>query len=301
MELASIAFHQTMVMLIIILIGGISYRSGVISNETSKKLSDILVKIVNPLVIFTSFQMEFDMEVLKGLAAVFVLAFGAHFIGILCAGLVAKDQVEAWTVTYSNCGFMGIPLIHALLGAKGVVYLSAYIAVFNLVAWTHGVSLMSGQKTSDVKSVLKMPTIIALILGFACFLIHLQLPGLIVEPLEKVAGMNTPLAMLIAGVTIAQSDMKAALVEVRNYFIVACKLLVVPAICAVLYSFVPVDRIVYITAVAATACPTAALGTILAVKYNRGEEKASQLFTISTTLSMITIPVVMILVGKLIG
>ena len=62
MQLAQIAFHQTMIMLVIILIGVICYKKGVINEETSKRLSDILVKVVNPMVIFVSFQIEFDMK-----------------------------------------------------------------------------------------------------------------------------------------------------------------------------------------------------------------------------------------------
>lgn len=299
MELARIAFYQTMIMLIIILIGGICYKKEVITSQTSQKLSDILVKVVNPMVIFVSFQMEFNVKVLKGLATVFVLACVAHGMGIVFARFFARDQVEAWTMTYSNCGFMGIPLIQALLGAEGVVYLAAYIAVFNLVAWTHGISLMSGEKQQDVKSLLKLPTIIALILGFLAFMLHIRLPEILVEPLDRIGSMNTPLAMLIAGVTIAQSDFMSALKNVRSYFVVACKLLIVPGIFAAVFSFFPIAYMPYVTAVMATACPTAALGTILAVRYHRGEEKASQLFTISTALSMVTLPVMMMFVGIL--
>lgn len=299
MKLAQIAFHQTMIMLVIILIGVICYKKGVINEETSKRLSDILVKVVNPMVIFVSFQIEFDMKVLRGLAAVFLLAFLAHLIGMIFAHFFARDQVEAWTMIYSNCGFMGIPLINALLGAQGVIYLAAYIAVFNLVAWTHGISLMSGEKQQDIKSLLKLPAILALIFGFLAFIFRIQLPSILVEPLDAVGSMNTPLAMLIAGVTIAQSDLWKALRTIRNYFIVACKLLIVPAVFAVICSFLPIDDLPYITAVMATACPTAALGTILAVRYHRGEEKASHLFTISTVLSMLTLPVMMMFVGVL--
>ncbi|MEE1312536.1 MAG: AEC family transporter [Lachnospiraceae bacterium] len=301
MELAQIAFHQTMVMLIIIFIGVISNKTGVITSETNQRLSDILVKIVNPMVIFVSFQMKFDVKVLKGLAAVFILAFFAHFIGIAVAHFVAKDQVESFSMTYSNCGFMGIPLIRALLGSQGVVYLAAYIAVFNLLAWTHGISLMSGQKSSNLSSVLKQPAIIALILGFAAFLLRIDLPSILLEPIEVVSDMNTPMAMLIAGVTIAQSDLADALKNARNYFLVVCKLFMIPAIFALACFWIPVDNMVYITAVMATACPSAAMGTIFAVRYHRGAEKASQLFTMTTTLSMGTLPVMMTFVGFLRG
>ena len=102
MKLAQIAFHQTMIMLVIILIGVICYKKGVINEETSKRLSDILVKVVNPMVIFVSFQIEFDMKVLRGLAAVFLLAFLAHLIGMIFAHFFARDQVEAWTMIYSK-------------------------------------------------------------------------------------------------------------------------------------------------------------------------------------------------------
>ena len=61
-----------------------------------------------------------------------------------------KDTaIERFSSVYSNCGFMGIPLVNAMFGSEGVFYLTAFITVFNILAWTHGIIIISGEKISD--------------------------------------------------------------------------------------------------------------------------------------------------------
>ena len=61
----------------------------------------------------------------------------------------ARQQIEKkMTAIYSNCGFIGIPLIQWNSGAEGVFYMTAYVTVFNVLFWTHGVWLM-GDKGED--------------------------------------------------------------------------------------------------------------------------------------------------------
>lgn len=305
MELAVITADKISVMFVMALIGMICYRLGLINGHTNEKLSDILLLLVSPLLIFTSYQQEFDPAKLNGLLTAFFMAAVSHGAAIAIASLLIKRGKTDWEVErissiYSNCGFMGIPLVSALYGAEGVFYVTAYITVFNLLVWTHGVILMTGkQSLKSFLTALKSPCIIAVALGLFCYLVRIRVPVVVLEPLTAIAGMNTPLAMLIAGVSIAGSDIRAMLMKTRLYYICALRLLIIPAVVLVILKAFRFDDMVTTVVILATACPTATTGTLFALKFHRNSRYASELFGMATAASIVTIPFIMLLCGMI--
>ena len=175
-EYTLIIFKQILIMLMLMACGMIGYKTKIITKEGSKALSDLLVLLVSPVVIFTSYQRDFDPAMLLGL----IEAFFISLLGFAAAGVVAyvclrkkgkgDIPVERFSVIYSNCGFMGIPLVQALFGAEGVFYITAVITAFNVLAWTHGVMLfVSGTDRKfdpkGLKKALTSPNLIAVPLG----------------------------------------------------------------------------------------------------------------------------------------
>lgn len=301
MELAVITADKISVMFVMALIGMICYRVGLIDRRTNEKLSDILLLLVSPLLIFSSYQQAFDPEKLSGLLAAFLMAAISHAAAILISSVLVKKGKKDWEVErisaiYSNCGFMGIPLVSALFGTDGVFYVTAYITVFNVLVWTHGVIMMTGRQ--DFKSfltALRSPCILAVAAGLICYLARIRLPDVFLEPVTAIADMNTPLAMLVAGVSIAGSDIRAMLTKVRIYYICAVRLLIIPmAVMLVLKAF-GFDEMVTTVVVLATACPTATTGTLFALKFHRNSGYASEIFGMATACSIVTIPVMMLL------
>ena len=298
MELAVITAEKISVMFVMALIGMICYRIGLISGHTNEKLSDILLLLVSPLLIFTSYQQAFDPEKLNGLLTAFFMAVAITITSFLVKKGRTDWEVERISSIYSNCGFMGIPLVSALFGADGVFYVTAYITVFNVLVWTHGVILMTGKQ--DFKSfltALRSPCIVAVVVGLFCYLARIRFPAVILEPLTAIADMNTPLAMLVAGVSIAGSDIRALLMKVQIYYVCAIRLLVIPvAVLLVLKAF-RLDDMVTTVVVLATSCPTATTGTLFALKFHRNSGYASEIFGLATASSIVTIPVMMLLCG----
>jgi predicted permease len=302
MSLASIAFSQIIIMFLIIFIGFICYKVKLIDNEVNKKLSSILLMLINPILIFNSYQQEFSKELLGGLLISFVLAVITHVFGILISLILKKGKdknntvIEQFSCVYSNCGFMGIPLVYGIFGNEGVLYLTAYMTIFNLFLWTHGIILMVGKQ--DKKSLIKTllsPTLVAIIIGFILFVTQIKLPVIIQGAFVYIADMNTPLAMLIAGVTIAQTNLKTVFSKVGIYIVVLIKLIIIPVVLLFVYSRFPISKAVITTAILAAACPTATTGTLFALRYNKNALYASEIFAITTLISLATIPCVMAL------
>lgn len=293
-----ILFNQILKMFLIILVGFICFRTKLIDKQGNKTLSNLLLMIVNPCVIVNSFQIEFSNHLLKGLLCSLLLAFFTHVIGILSGKflLPAKNNpdynVEQFCCMYSNCGFMGIPLINGVLGSEGVLYITAYIVMFNIFAWTHGLILMSGSTSrKQISKALISPVMIGIIIGILLFVTRIQLPVILSDSLGYLAAMNTPLGMLIAGIALAESDLTAALKNKRLYKVSLIKLILIPCIAAAILVFLPWNYNVLCTVLIAAACPTATTGTIFALRHNANYEYASEIFAFTTLACLITIPV----------
>jgi predicted permease len=113
--------------------------------------------------------------------------------------------------------------------------------------------------------------------------------------------MNTPLAMLVAGVTIAQTDVRKLLIKPRIYYISFVKLLLIPIVMFFIFRLFEIPNVVLLTSVLAAACPTAVTVNLFSIRYEKNFLYASEVFAISTMASMITIPLVMYIANLFIG
>ena len=290
---------QTMIMLILIIAGVICAKTKIISRETNKDLSKFVLQVVNPVTIFMSYQKDYETRLVKNLLTAFALSVLAFAVIILCAYLLIRKkekrdaEVERFASIYSNCGFMGIPLMNALFGSEGVFYLTAYLTVFNLIVWTHGVIMISGEKNfKSVTKVFYSPTIISILLGLITFFCRIRLPEIASSALSYIEHINTPLAMIVAGVTISSSDIPNMLKNYRIYYVSAVKLLIIPIVLSFVLSPISVDEKVRMTVLVAGSAPPASMGTLFCIKYGKNSLYASELFTAGTLLSVLTLPIV---------
>lgn len=298
MELAIVAAEKIFVMLIIAIVGFVASKAGVITEKGNKSLTSLLLMVVNPIMIINAYCIEVDSRLLKNFLISAVLAVASHIIGIALSFVLVRKKradyrVERLSVVYSNCGFIGIPLVNGLFGMEGVLYLTAYLTVFNICLWTHGVLQIT--EGADLKSMLKnliSPAIVCSGLGLIIFAFKIPIPKPLGEAIEQISTMNSPLAMLIAGATIARSDLKKAVAKVPVYYITLLRLFVVPVVCAFCFAPFGFERAVVITAAVEAACPAAASATMFAINYNKNAVYASEIFAMSTILSGVSLPVV---------
>lgn len=301
-------FNQILIMLFIMIVGSICYKIKLINKEMNKYLSDLVLMLVNPLVIFLSYQREFEDTLLQGLLISLLLATITHVLAIIIAKLIIRKKdkpedgvLERFAVIYSNCGFIGIPLVNGIFGSEGVFYITAYMTIFNLFVWTHGVISVSGKK--DRRTIVQAfvsPSVIATISGFLLFVLRIQLPETLVEAMSYIGNMNTPLAMMVAGVTIAQANLVKLLGKLRIYYISFLKLIFIPVVMLLIFSLFDLSREVLLTSVLAAACPTGATINLFSIRYKKNYLYASEMFAVTTVLSVITIPLVMIVAELLI-
>lgn len=301
MELALISLKQIITMVILMSIGLLCFRIGLMDDNMNKKLSNFVLMLVNPLVIFLSYQRDFHKDLLVGLMISLLLAVISFAINIFLSGLIFHKEragnraTERFACIYSNCGFIGIPLVNGMFGSEGVFYITAYMTVFNLFVWTHGVILMSGKKDwKFIRKAFLSTSVIATLSGFVFFLLRIQLPALILDPLKALGNTNTPLAMIVAGVSIAQTNIKELIKNIRILKVSLVKLLILPFIITAIFSLLPYGQTIIATSILASACPAATTLIMFSYKYEKKVSYASQLFAATTLLSMITIPIIML-------
>lgn len=304
MKSAGIILYQIVIMFILILLGYFLYKKKIFTRKGCNQLSSFVLMAVLPAVIFDAFQKELRPELVKGLLTAFAMAVISHVV-FIALGMIfcgkrrgENSSVEIFSVTYSNCAFLGIPLISAIYGTDGIFYLTAYIAVFNLLSWTHGVMILTDRVTlKSAVNALKAPAVIATVAGLIFFFLRIPLPDIIGQPIKYMASLNTPLAMIISGVTIARSDLKAAFKKGGIYLTAVLKLLAGPLIIMLLLKPFGADPVIADTILISAACPTAASAIMFSARYGRDSVYAAEIFAVSTIFSAVTMPLIMLVSG----
>lgn len=294
--------NQVAIMVIMISIGFFCYKKELLTEAGVKSMSAILLNVVTPCMLINAYQQDFNSE----LAVKFLTAAGAavllHLIMIAIALIVFKKQeipmvkkANTFMSVYSNCGFMGLPLLNAALGDEGVFLGSAYLAVFNLLYWTQGAYVFSGDKRDMLsKKAVLNPGVIGVLTGLVFFFGRIKLPGIIGTTVSGIAALNTPVAMFVIGAFLAKTKVKSALRNPNVWLVTVLRLLAFPLLSlGVLFVLTKAGITDTLTAMAVllqVAAPCATVGSLFAVKYGYDPTYASEVIAISTLVSMITIP-----------
>lgn len=198
-----------------------------------------------------------------------------------------------FSVIFSNCGFMSLPLQKAILGDDGWFYGSVFVAVFNIFVWTYGLVSMSGdRKQLSLKKLAFNPGIFGVVVAIILFVCKINLPYIISQPIAYLSDLNTPLPMLIIGFYLSKADFKKAFTDMGIYAAVAVRLLVIPVISAIVMSLFRIDSTIIVAFIIASSAPTAATTTMFAAKFSRDVDLSVGVVASTTVVSVITMPLV---------
>ena len=307
MDLAFVTFEQVSILFILIIIGVICGKTGIVNVDGKKVLSNLLVNIIMPAMVLNSYMSEFDPQVLANL----LLAFGLSTVAIVLAMAVSfvltfkrnsRNKKVLWFASsFSNAAYMGFPLIQGLFGAEGMLYASAFVTMFNVIVWSFGYAVMSGelQPKQVVKSVGKNPVTYAVILGLVLYLGRIPVPVVIKQPVALLGSMTTPLSMIIIGVMIAGSQVKSIIGNREVWFSVVARLVLIPALTFGVFYLFGIGGMVGSVILIQAACPTAATTSVLALQFNHDEAVGAGTVVLSTVCSIVTLTVFALLIQVL--
>ena len=269
---------------------------GKLTQDGLSQLTFVLINVVCPCIIVDSLQVEREPELVRNMGLGMLLTGGIYLIWILLSLPAFRRQpaptrrVLQFGMIYSNTGFMGLPLIQAALGDTGLTYAVTPYVLFNVLVWSHGVALMGGREQVRLKGVIVNPGVMACVAGLALFFLNIRLPGAVGSAVGFLADMNTPLAMLVIGAQMAGADLPATLRSGRLYLAGLVRLVIFPAIYLVLLLPLKLDPVMYAVYIILGATPTAGFTSILGQRYHQDTATAAQLVTLTTLLSIITLP-----------
>ena len=291
--LISILLRQIAIMALLAAVGVYLSRKGFLSPQGTKDLGAILLRVIIPCVIVKSYITEFSRERLLELA----LSAGLALIGFILAMVISylvfgkRRRLENFAASFCNAGFIGIPLAQAIIGEEGVFYIAASVALLNLFQWTYGVYIMADRKDAlSATTLAKNPVVIAIVIGVVLFVSRIPVPGIVTSTLGYIAGMNTPIAMILMGTYLAKLPLKK-LLDKRAYGCVLFRLVIIPAVILLVFWALPVANMdIALAAFLAAATPVGANICVFAQQYDCDYEFSVVTVCLSTLLSVITVP-----------
>ena len=303
--ITQILLQQTIIMFALMLLGLLLSRRGMITEQRSRDLSNVLLYTVIPCVILRSYMSEFSTEKLRAMglsALIAVIAFAASIaVAYLTCG--TRHRIENFAVAFGNAGFIGIPLVTAVFGPEAAFYVVSFSTFANLLQWTYGIVIISGKKeTMNLRMVFVNPVFISMVIGIALFVLQPTLPTVVTGTIGYIADGNTVLAMIILGYYLSKVQLRGLFADVRLYLFSALRLLVVPAVTILVFLPFPFARgeITLITLIAA-ATPIASSTAIFAQKFDQDYRRAVSYVCLSTILSVATLPLVMLFAERLLS
>lgn len=303
--ITQILLQQTIIMFALMLLGLLLSRRGMITEQGSRDLSNVLLYAVIPCVILRSYMSEFSTEKLRAMglsALIAVIAFAASIaVAYLTCG--TRHRIENFAVAFGNAGFIGIPLVTAVFGPEAAFYVVSFSTFANLLQWTYGIVIISGKKeTMNLRMVFVNPVFISMVIGIALFVLQPTLPTVVTGTIGYIADGNTVLAMIILGYYLSKVQLRGLFADVRLYRFSALRLLVVPAVTILVFLPFPFARgeITLITLIAA-ATPIASSTAIFAQKFDQDYRRAVSYVCLSTILSVATLPLVMLFAERLLS
>lgn len=298
----AILLRQIAIMALLIAVGVVLRRKGYLSEQGTKDLGAILLRIIIPCVIIKSYIVPRTPERIQALA----LSAGLALLGFLVAMVLAyvvfgkRRRMENFAAAFCNAGFIGIPLAQAAIGEEGVFYVAASVALLNLFQWTYGVYIMADRRDAiSARNVAKNPVVIGIIIGVVLFFTAVPVPEIVTSTLGYIAGMNTPVAMILMGTYLAQLSWRE-LLDRRAWGCVAMRLVVIPAVILLLFWLLPISSTdVAMAAFLAAATPVGANICVFAQQYGCDYKLSVVTVCQSTVVSIVSVPALVALAQML--
>ncbi|MBR2122617.1 MAG: AEC family transporter [Lachnospiraceae bacterium] len=298
MTIALVIAKQLLIMFIYMMIGYLLYRSHKVSDEGSRSLANLLLYVVLPASLIRPFIAERTPDKAAGLIISFIAAAVILAVSMLiAAAFFRKNAIDNFGAAFSNAGFMGIPLITAALGSDAVFYAAGFIALLNILQWTYGQALISGDRSMiQPGAILKNPVLIAVAAGLVIFFAGIPLPAVVSSAIGALAGMNGPLAMVILGIYLAQTRIGEMFSEGHLYFVSAVRLLVIPLITILIVLLIPRQySLIRSVLIIVNAAPIGSNVAVYAQKQGKDHTYAVKIVCLSTILSIVTMSLIMAL------
>jgi predicted permease len=299
---------QVSVLFFLMMIGWVARKVKALDDLAIGRFSAFILNIALPALILISLQRSYSPELMSDAGIILALAIGMYAVSFILAffypsliGAKGRERgVHRYALIFSNVGFMGYPVVEAVLGKEALFHLAVYNVPFNLLAFSIGAWIIAREGTKKISlswNLMANPSVIATLLGFTFFLFSFRLPGPLFRTVEMTGNITSPLSMIVTGALLARMDPRSILGRWRAYITTFIRLVLLPVgFCVALYA-IGIRGLLLSLPVLVAAMPVAANTTLLANLYDGDVENSGAMVFISTVLCIITIPFAVLLPG----
>ncbi|WP_339236267.1 AEC family transporter [Oceanobacillus sp. FSL W7-1281] len=290
---------------IIVAIGWIIRRKGLISEQGQRSFTTLLLYIALPCLIISSMHMPFQYEQAYGALIMFVLSiyimggtlFVSRFITKKLTLPVNRSAVFENVILFGNQGFIGMVIILQLFGQEGVLFASVFNLIYYVLMWTYAIYIMNpeGLPVSKTMFILKNPGFLATIAGFVLFIFPVQFPAFIMSPIATIGQMTVPLSMIMIGMmisTVTYAKVLAYMKDIFVYIAVMIRLFIYPIVFFLPLLLFNLPFELFMIACLLSATPSPATISMYAQVYGGDIEFSAVVVFFSTLLSVVSIPIV---------
>ena len=293
MNISILLMQQIVQLFLMIFMGYLIVKTGLVRDDDSKVLSKIILYLIVPCVIINALQVDYTTDTVKGLLIAFAASVMTQVILLVVISVAGKllhlNEVEVASVYYSNSGNLIVPIVTFILGQEWVLYGCVFMSVQLVFLWTH------------CKKIILNINMISIFIGVVLFFTKIRLPEIIGNTLASVGTMIGPASMIVTGMLFAGMNLKQIFANKRVYFITFLRLIAVPLIALVLIklsnlaSFSADGNKIMLIVFLAIITPSASTVTQMCQVYGNDSKYASAINVMTTLLSIITMPVMVML------
>lgn len=310
---AIIVLGQMIVLFSMMIVGFISYKKGVLSDETAGQMSKLVINVFNPLLIINSVLSPLNDITSKKLwinlsmvGIYFVILFICGYLTIfILRPKIQQRSMYLLMVLFSNVGFMGIPVAQSIYGKTAVAYVAFYMLIYNIILYTvgnylaersaeefQGKKLFShGNFLCSIKKILN-PGVFASVIAILILVSKLQVPSFIVTFCDYMGNITIPVSMILIGVSVAQMNIKQFVGDIKMYGLILLKMIIFPILIIFVFRKIPIDTTIFGVFILEMSMPVGNIVTLMAKEKGADVIYCSKGIILSTLASIITIPII---------
>jgi len=306
-EIFSISFVAVAVLLFAAIPGFLLIKTKTVGEEAIPAFSKLLLYVASPcLVIYAFRSATFTVEKLINIGIFSLITVALHAIMLGGAFLILKGRYKdtiyriiTIATTFGNCAFFGIPIIEAILpeaASEVIIYTTVYSQVMNILGWTVASAIISGDmRYISARKMLINPTTVSTAIALILFVTRMPIQPDFENLINITGKMSTPLSMIIMGMRLATMRASSLFSDFKMYITIGAKQFLMPLVSFAIVFFLPINPEIKTTLYIISACPVASVVLNYSELVGNGQREAANLLLLGTILSVITLPIMMLL------
>lgn len=308
LESFKVTFSQVLVLFTFIMIGYILKKSGKVSRDFNKGLSNLLVYIFMPFLIIGSMVDNFKIEVLADKGGLLFVSTGILCVFLIVAFVFSRvlsknkntRDVYLYSFSFPNTGYIGNPLVLAIFGKLMLFDFIIMTIPFMLLTYTFGVYILNPNRSLTFKNIIN-PIMVSLVLGMFMGALNVKLPLVVQTIIDTGANCMAPAAMILTGIVFAANDLKKMVSNVKVYVAGIIKTVIIPIIAVFIIVAAKVPENIAILVVTMLTLPTGLNSIVFPEAYGGDTKTGAQLCFVSTLTCLVFIPIIFAIYTNLSG